>query len=206
MRTAARAALSRIRAARVQTVGCRACGRRAAPAGTAGPALTASQRAPRGRQACRPPRTRLHLPAGQPLPEDVAVGGVVVHHEDPQAPEQGRRPGGGLLPRGCGCRPNRAVEGEGAAFCPARSWEGDRAAHQGDQPARRWSGPGRCRRTCGWSRWSTCSKGPGRSPPASPAGCRARCPTPRSARRPRPRARGSAASTRTTHLAGAGET
>ena len=46
-----------------------------------------------GRQAVAD-RGRVHLPAAEPLLQDVAVGGVVVDHEDPEAPEQDRRPGG----------------------------------------------------------------------------------------------------------------
>ena len=77
-------------------------------------------------------RRRLHLPAAQPLLQDVAVGGVVVHDEHPQVVEQDRRPGGGLLRR-VRLAPEPRREGEGAA--PARlALHGDRPAHQGHQP------------------------------------------------------------------------
>ena len=55
-------------------------------------------------------RRRLHLPAAQPLLQDVAVGGVVIDHQHRQVVEQDRRLGRRPTPGGCGCRPNRAVK------------------------------------------------------------------------------------------------
>ena len=42
-------------------------------------------------------RHRLHLPAAQPLLQDVAVGGVVIDDEHRQVVERGRRPSGDPL-------------------------------------------------------------------------------------------------------------
>ena len=77
-------------------------------------------------------RRRLHLPAAQPLLQDVAVGGVVVHDKHRHVVEQHRRLDGGRL-RGVRLASEARREGEGAA--PARlALHVDRAAHQGHQP------------------------------------------------------------------------
>ena len=62
------------------------------------PRLTAVPEGVQGRQPVAD-RRRLHLPAAQPLLEDVAVGGVVVDDQHRQVAEQDRRPGGGRLRR-----------------------------------------------------------------------------------------------------------
>ena len=89
---------------------------------------------PEGVQGRQPvaDRRRLHLPAAQPLLEDVPVGGVVVDDQHWQVAERGRRPDRDLL-RWVRLQPEPRREGEGAA--PARlALHGDLPAHQGHQP------------------------------------------------------------------------
>ena len=75
---------------------------------------------------------RLHPPRPEPLLQDAAVGGVVVHDEHAQVAELGRWPGGDRLRAGR-LPPEPRREGEGAA--PARpAVHGDLPAHEVHQP------------------------------------------------------------------------
>ena len=95
IRMADSAARSRIRAARARpsVSGMRAS---SSTSGYGRPTTGGVPEGAHGRQAVAD-RGRVHLPAAEPLLQDVAVGGVVVHHEDPQVPEQDRRQGRGRL-------------------------------------------------------------------------------------------------------------
>ncbi len=78
------------------------------------------------------PRYRCHVPAAQPLFEDLTVGGIIIDDEHWQVVEQVGQPGCDRL---CGGRlaPESRREGERAA--PALlALHGDRPAHQGHQP------------------------------------------------------------------------
>jgi hypothetical protein len=74
---------------------------------------------------------RLHLPAAQPLHEDVAVGGVVIDDQYREVAERGRRLRGRL--RGVRLNPEAGGEGEGAALARL-AVHGDPPAHQGHEP------------------------------------------------------------------------
>ena len=173
MRVAASSARSRIMAASARPS---VSGMRASSSTSAyGRPLAA--RVPQGVHGRHPVahRRRLHLPAAQPLLQDVPVGGVVVDDQHRQVVERDRRPGRDRL-RGVRLPPEPRREGEGAA--PARlAVHGDRPAHQGHQPG----GDGQAQAGAAvLAAWSRCppARRPGRSAPACRAGCRCRCRAP----------------------------